>query len=137
MSIAVQTDRGLITPIVKGVHRLGLGEISKAIKALSEKAKAGTLKPEEFQGGTFTISNLGMFGTKEFSAIINPPQSCILAAGTTEKRVVPADNEKGFRVATVMTVTLSCDHRAVDGAIGANWLKAFKGFVEAPHSLLL
>mmetsp|Transcript_6786 Transcript_6786/g.12236 ORF Transcript_6786/g.12236 Transcript_6786/m.12236 type:complete len:138 (+) Transcript_6786:1087-1500(+) len=137
MSVAVQTDRGLITPIIKGAHRLGLSEISKTTKALSEKAKAGTLKPDEFQGGTFTISNLGMFGTKEFSAIINPPQACILAVGKSEQRVLPADNERGFRVATVMSVTLSCDHRVVDGAIGANWLKAFKGFAEAPYTLLL
>jgi pyruvate dehydrogenase E2 component (dihydrolipoamide acetyltransferase) len=137
MSIAVQTDRGLITPIVKSAHKLGLSEISRTTKALADKAKAGTLKPDEFQGGSFTISNLGMFGTKEFSAIINPPQSCILAVGKGEQRVLPADNDRGFRVATVMTVTLSCDHRAVDGAIGANWLQAFKSFIEAPHTLLL
>ena len=136
MSVAVQTEKGLLTPIVKNAHTKRLGEIAREMKELADKAKAGKLKPEEFQGGTFTVSNLGMFGVTEFSAIINPPQACILAIGSSVKRVLP-DEKAGFRVATVMSVTLSCDHRAVDGAVGAQWLQAFKSYVESPISLLV
>lgn len=136
MSVAVQTEKGLLTPIVKNAHTKRLGEIAGEMKELADKAKAGKLKPEEFQGGTFTVSNLGMFGVSEFSAIINPPQACILAVGAGAKKVLP-DEQAGFRTATVMTVTLSCDHRAVDGAVGAQWLQAFKSYVESPISLLV
>ncbi len=136
MSVAVQTEKGLLTPIVKNAHTKRLGEIAREMKELADKAKAGKLKPEEFQGGTFTVSNLGMFGVTEFSAIINPPQACILAVGGSVKRVLP-DDKAGFRTATVMSVTLSCDHRAVDGAVGAQWLQAFKSYVESPISLLV
>lgn len=136
MSVAVQTEKGLLTPIVKNAHTKRLGEIAREMKELADKAKAGKLKPEEFQGGTFTVSNLGMFGVTEFSAIINPPQACILAIGTSVKRVLP-DEKAGFRIATVMSVTLSCDHRAVDGAVGAQWLQAFKSYMESPISLLV
>jgi len=95
------------------------------------------LQPHEFQGGTFTISNLGMFGVTNFSAVINPPQSCILAVGGTEDRIIPANNEAGFAAAKVMSVTLSCDHRVVDGAVGAQWLKVFRSFLENPITMLL
>jgi pyruvate dehydrogenase E2 component (dihydrolipoamide acetyltransferase) len=135
VSIAVQTPKGLITPIVKNAHVKRIGEIAKESKELAGLAKDGKLKPEQFVGGTFTISNLGMFGVKQFSAIINPPQACILAVGASEGRVVAAG--EGFKVESFMTVTLSCDHRVVDGAIGANWLKAFKGYIEEPLSMLL
>ncbi|NXM53444.1 ODP2 dehydrogenase, partial [Illadopsis cleaveri] len=137
MSVAVSTPAGLITPIVFNAHIKGLAAISKDVSALAAKAREGKLQPHEFQGGTFTISNLGMYGIKNFSAIINPPQACILAVGSSEQRLVPADNEKGFDVASVMSVTLSCDHRVVDGAVGAQWLAEFKNFLEKPVTMLL
>ncbi|CAN9501311.1 unnamed protein product [Ophioblennius macclurei] len=137
VSVAVSTANGLITPIVFNAHTKGLAAISGDVSALAAKARDGKLQPHEFQGGTFTISNLGMFGVKNFSAIINPPQSCILAVGGSDKRLVPADNEKGFDVASVMSVTLSCDHRVVDGAVGAQWLAEFRKFLEKPVTMLL
>ncbi|XP_029703865.1 dihydrolipoyllysine-residue acetyltransferase component of pyruvate dehydrogenase complex, mitochondrial isoform X2 [Takifugu rubripes] len=137
VSVAVSTVNGLITPIVFNAHTKGLSAISSDVSALAAKARDGKLQPHEFQGGTFTISNLGMFGVKNFSAIINPPQSCILAVGGSEKRLMPSDNEKGFDVASVMSVTLSCDHRVVDGAVGAQWLAEFRKFLEKPVTMLL
>ena len=136
MSVAVDTGNGLITPIVKNAESKGLAEISETVKELAGRAKAGKLQPQEFQGGSFTISNLGMFGINQFTAIINPPQACILAVGGTEKKVVAgADGQPA--VASMMRVTMSCDHRVVDGAVGAQWLQHFKKFVENPHSMLL
>lgn len=137
VSVAVSTANGLITPIVFNAHTKGLAAISSDVSSLAAKARDGKLQPHEFQGGTFTISNLGMFGVKNFSAIINPPQSCILAVGGSEKRLMPADNEKGFDVASMMSVTLSCDHRVVDGAVGAQWLAEFRKFLEKPVTMLL
>lgn len=137
VSVAVSTASGLITPIVFNAHIKGLAAISSDVTALAAKAREGKLQPHEFQGGTFTISNLGMFGIKNFSAIINPPQACILAVGGSEKRLMPADNEKGFDVADMMSVTLSCDHRVVDGAVGAQWLAEFRKFLEKPVTMLL
>ncbi|XP_015438826.1 PREDICTED: dihydrolipoyllysine-residue acetyltransferase component of pyruvate dehydrogenase complex, mitochondrial isoform X2 [Dufourea novaeangliae] len=137
VSVAVSTDNGLITPIVFSADTKGLVQISKDVKALATKAREGKLQPQEFQGGTITISNLGMFGIKNFSAIINPPQSIILAVGTTETRLIPATNEQGFTTAQYMSVTASCDHRTVDGAVGAQWLAAFKNFMENPTNMLL
>uniref|UniRef100_A0A8P4KMT7 Acetyltransferase component of pyruvate dehydrogenase complex n=1 Tax=Dicentrarchus labrax TaxID=13489 RepID=A0A8P4KMT7_DICLA len=137
LSVAVSTASGLITPIVFNAHTKGLAAISSDVSALAAKAREGKLQPHEFQGGTFTISNLGMFGVKNFSAIINPPQACILAVGGSEKRLMPADNEKGFDVASMMSVTLSCDHRVVDGAVGAQWLAEFRKFLEKPVTMLL
>ena len=136
MSVAVDTGNGLITPIVKGAESKGLAEISDTVKELATRAKAGKLQPQEFQGGTFTISNLGMFGINQFTAIINPPQACILAVGGTEKKVV-AGADGGPVVASMMRVTMSCDHRVVDGAVGAQWLQHFKKFMENPQSMLL
>ena len=135
VSVAVAIDGGLITPIVRKADQKGLATISAEMKDLATRAKAGKLKPEEYQGGGFSISNLGMYGIKEFSAVINPPQSCILAVGAGEKRPVVKDN--ALAIATVMTVTLSVDHRVVDGALGAEWLQAFKALVEDPISLML
>merc|ERR1719230_814351 len=136
MSVAVDTGNGLITPIVKGAESKGLAEISQTVKELAGRAKEGKLQPQEFQGGTFTISNLGMFGINQFTAIINPPQACILAVGGTEKKVVAgADGQPA--VASMMRVTMSCDHRVVDGAVGAQWLQHFKKFVENPQAMLL
>jgi pyruvate dehydrogenase E2 component (dihydrolipoamide acetyltransferase) len=143
VSVAVATPSGLITPIVKDADLKGLGAIARDVKRLAEKAKANTLQPAEFIGGTFTISNLGMMGVKSFTAIINPPQACILAVGSTEQRVVPNPKFKGeeggekYSTASVMSVTLSCDHRVVDGAVGAQWLKAFKGYLEDPITMML
>lgn len=137
VSVAVSTPNGLITPIVFNSHIKGLAAISSDVSSLATKAREGKLQPHEFQGGTFTISNLGMFGIKNFSAIINPPQACILAVGGSEKRLLPADNEKGFDVANMMSVTLSCDHRVVDGAVGAQWLAEFRKFLEKPVTMLL
>jgi pyruvate dehydrogenase E2 component (dihydrolipoamide acetyltransferase) len=137
ISVAVSTDAGLITPIVFDAHAKGLGTISSEVSSLAAKAREGKLQPHEFQGGTFTISNLGMFGSvSDFSAIINPPQSCILAVGGAEKKLVPC-NENGYRTIQTMKVTLSCDHRVVDGAVGAVWLKHFKECLEHPHTMLL
>ncbi|XP_043682515.1 dihydrolipoyllysine-residue acetyltransferase component of pyruvate dehydrogenase complex, mitochondrial isoform X1 [Vespula pensylvanica] len=137
VSVAVSTESGLITPIVFSADVKGIVEISKDVKALAAKARDGKLQPHEFQGGTITVSNLGMFGIKNFSAIINPPQSIILAVGASEVRLIPAKNEKGFTTAQYMSVTASCDHRTVDGAVGAQWLSAFKNFMENPTSMLL
>ncbi|XP_033334918.2 dihydrolipoamide S-acetyltransferase muc isoform X3 [Megalopta genalis] len=137
VSVAVSTENGLITPIVFSADTKGIVQISKDVKALAAKAREGKLQPQEFQGGTITVSNLGMFGIKNFSAIINPPQSIILAVGTTEARLIPAKNEQGFTTAQYMSVTASCDHRTVDGAVGAQWLAAFKSFMENPTNMLL
>ena len=135
VSVAVATPNGLITPIVRHADRKGLAGISNEMKELAAKARDGKLKPEEFQGGGFTISNLGMYGIKEFSAIINPPQGCILAVGAGEQR--PVVKAGALAIATVMTCTLSVDHRVVDGAVGAEFLAAFKKLVEDPLSMLL
>ena len=136
ISVAVSIPDGLITPIIRKADTKGLATISREMKDLAGRARAGKLKPEEFQGGGFSISNMGMFGVSEFAAIINPPQSAILAVAAGRKR--PVVNKAGeLAVATVMTCTLSVDHRVVDGALGASWLRAFKQVVEDPLSLLL
>lgn len=138
VSMAVSTPEGLITPIVFGAEKKGLAQICQETKALAAKAREKTLQPHEFQGGTITVSNLGMFGVKNFSAIINPPQACILAVGSTEDALIPDDESStGYRTAKVMSVTLSCDHRVVDGAVGAQWLQHFKHLLERPHLMLL
>ncbi len=135
ISVAVATPNGLITPIVKHADQKGLAAISNEMKVLAAKARDGKLKPEEFQGGGFSISNLGMYGVKDFAAIINPPQGCILAVGAGEQRPVVKDG--ALAIATVMSCTLSVDHRVVDGAIGAEFLAAFKKLIEEPLTMLL
>ena len=135
ISIAVAIPDGLITPIVRKADQKGLATISREMKDLAGRARAGKLKPEEFQGGGFSISNMGMFGVSEFAAIINPPQAAILAVAAGQKR--PVVKNDSLAIATVMTVTLSVDHRVVDGALGARWLREFKRIVEDPLSLLL
>ncbi|OLY79412.1 Dihydrolipoyllysine-residue acetyltransferase component of pyruvate dehydrogenase complex, mitochond [Smittium mucronatum] len=138
ISIATQTPDGLITPIVKTCDVRGLESISNEIKALAVKARAGKLKPAEFQGGSFSISNLGMFGISSFTAIINPPQSAILSVGTTQKKMIPDEtNEKGFSVVSVNSFTLNADHRAIDGAVGAEFMMSFKSYIENPLTMLL
>lgn len=136
--VAVSTDSGLITPIVFNAENKGVQEIGTEIKGLAEKARQGKLQPHEFQGGTFTISNLGMFDINHFTAVINPPQSAILAVGTTQKVLVPSDSaEEKYKVTKTLNVTLSCDHRVVDGAVGAQWLQWFRKYIEKPFSMLL
>ncbi|KAJ7535819.1 hypothetical protein O6H91_12G047400 [Diphasiastrum complanatum] len=138
ISVAVQTEHGLMVPVVKDADKKGLLTISEDVKTLAEKARTNSLKPADYEGGTFTVSNLGgPFGVKQFCAIINPPQACILAVGTTEKRVTPGTTEGEYGEGTYMCATISCDHRVVDGAIGAQWLGAFKGYIENPVTLLL
>ncbi|MBM3549609.1 MAG: pyruvate dehydrogenase complex dihydrolipoamide acetyltransferase [Alphaproteobacteria bacterium] len=135
ISVAVAIPDGLITPIVRNADTKGLATISAEMKDLAARARVGKLKPEEFQGGTFSISNLGMYGIREFAAVINPPQGAILAVGAGEQRPIVRDG--ALAIATVMTVTLSVDHRVVDGAIGAEYLAAFKKLVEEPLSMML
>jgi len=135
VAVAVATPGGLITPVVRGADNKGLAAISNEIKSLAERARDGKLAPEEYQGGGFTISNLGMYGVKDFSAIINPPQSCILAVGAGEQR--PVVHDGALAIATVMTCTLSVDHRSVDGAVGAEFLAAYKRLIEEPLMMLL
>lgn len=140
ISVAVATPVGLMTPIVKGVEGLGLETISSRIKDLGKRARDGKLKPEEYQGGTFTISNMGMNPAVErFTAVINPPQAGILAVGTTKKVPVPVENEDGTTLEweDQIVVTGSFDHKVVDGAVGGEWIREFKKVVENPLELLL
>ena len=133
--VAVAVDGGLVTPVIHNAQSLGLADISRKTSDLASRARSGTLDPSEYAGGSFTISNLGMYGIREFAAVINPPQSAILAVGAGEQRPVVKNGE--LAVATVMTVTLSADHRIVDGALGARWLQAFKRAIEQPVTMLL
>jgi pyruvate dehydrogenase E2 component (dihydrolipoamide acetyltransferase) len=135
ISVAVSIPEGLITPIIRKADTKGLSTISREMKDLAGRARAGKLKPEEFQGGGFSISNMGMFGVSAFTAIINPPQSAILAVAAGQKRPVVKNGE--LAVATVMTCTLSVDHRVADGVLGATWMRTFKQIVEDPLSLML
>ena len=125
-----------MVPIVRQAHAKGLATISTEVKALAGKAREGKLTVGEFTGGTFTISNLGMMGVKSFAAIVNPPQAAILAVGSTRTEVCVAKGG-GYEQHQLCSVTLSCDHRVVDGAVGAQWLKEFKGLVEEPMTMLL
>ena len=134
ISVAVAIDDGLITPIVSDANHKGLVEISNTTRDLATRAKLGRLKPEEFQGGSFCISNLGMYGIKQFDAIINPPQGAILAVGAGEQRPVVKDGE--LAVATVMSLTLSSDHRIIDGAVAAQFMSVLKGYLEQPATML-
>jgi pyruvate dehydrogenase E2 component (dihydrolipoamide acetyltransferase) len=134
ISVAVATDRGLITPIVRNADMKGAAQISIEMKDLAARAKVGKLKLEEFQGGGFTISNLGMFGVTHFSAIINPPQAMILAVGAGEERVVARKGQAVVR--TMMNLTLAVDHRAVDGAMGAQFMQTLKSYIEQPAAML-
>ncbi|XP_031105764.1 dihydrolipoyllysine-residue acetyltransferase component 3 of pyruvate dehydrogenase complex, mitochondrial-like [Ipomoea triloba] len=138
ISVAVQTDKGLYVPVVRDADKKGLSKIAEEVKYLAQKAKENSLKPEDYEGGTFTVTNLGgPFGVKQFCAIVNPPQAAILAIGSAERRVVPSQGPDQFKFSSLMSATLSCDHRVIDGAIGAEWLKAFKGYIENPESMLL
>jgi pyruvate dehydrogenase E2 component (dihydrolipoamide acetyltransferase) len=135
ISVAVSIPDGLITPIIRRADQKGLAAISNEAKGLIERAKAGKLKPDEFQGGSFSISNMGMYGVRDFVAIINPPQAAILAVAAGEQRPVVRDGQ--LAVASVMTVTLSVDHRVIDGALAAEFVSVFKSLVQDPLSLML
>lgn len=135
ISVAVATDSGLFTPIILNADQKNIYEISQEMKYLADKARKNLLKPEEYQGGGFSISNLGMYGVKNFNAIINPPQSCILAIGTSIKTPVVIDNR--IEIKTMMNISLSCDHRVVDGIEGAKFLSIFKKFIESPILLFI
>jgi pyruvate dehydrogenase E2 component (dihydrolipoamide acetyltransferase) len=135
VSVAVALDDGLITPIIRSADRKGLATISAEMKSLAERGKAGKLMPEEYQGGAFSLSNLGMFGIKEFAAVINPPQGSILAVGKGEQRAVVKGG--ALAVATMMSCTISCDHRVIDGAVGAQFLDTIKKLLEDPITMML
>jgi pyruvate dehydrogenase E2 component (dihydrolipoamide acetyltransferase) len=135
VAMAVAVENGLITPIIRQAELKGLAQIATEAKDLAERARTRRLKPEEFQGGTFSVSNLGMFGVKSFASIINEPQGAILSVGAGEKRPVVRGDQ--LAIATVMSVTLTCDHRVVDGAVGARWLQAFKALIEDPISMIV
>ncbi|MFC3070041.1 pyruvate dehydrogenase complex dihydrolipoamide acetyltransferase [Phenylobacterium soli] len=135
VAMAVSVPHGLITPIIFEAETKGLAQIATEAKDLAERARAKKLKPEEYLGGTFSVSNLGMFGIKSFGSIINEPQGAILSVGVGEKRPVVRGDQ--LAIATVMTVTLSCDHRVVDGATGARWLAAFKALIEDPITMIV
>lgn len=137
ISVAVAIDGGLITPIVFNADQKSLVQISGEVKDLAAKAKQGALKPEHYQGGSFSLSNLGMYGVKNFAAIINPPQAAILACGAAEPRVVAGNNGGGMVVATQMTLTLSVDHRVIDGALGALLLQSIKTYLEQPVTMFV
>ncbi|MCR9193708.1 MAG: pyruvate dehydrogenase complex dihydrolipoamide acetyltransferase [Hyphomonas sp.] len=136
ISVAVAIDGGLITPVIRDAEKKGLAEISAEMKDLATRARERKLKPQEYMGGTFSISNLGMFGIKSFASIINPPEGMIMSVGAGEKRAVVGD-DGSVKAATIMTVTLTCDHRVIGGAEGARWLQAFRRYVETPESMLL
>ncbi len=135
VSVAVAIPDGLITPVIRAADGKGLATISREMKDLAGRAREGKLMPEEYQGGTFSISNLGMFGIKEFAAVINPPQGAILAVGAGEQRPVVKDG--ALAIATMMSCTLSIDHRVVDGSAGAEFMAAFKALIEDPLTMLL
>jgi pyruvate dehydrogenase E2 component (dihydrolipoamide acetyltransferase) len=135
IAIAVALEHGLITPIIRAAETKGLAQIAREAKDLAERARSKKLAPHEFQGGTFSISNLGMFGIRSFNSIINEPQGAILSVGAGEQRPVVKDGQ--LAIATVMSVTLTCDHRVVDGAIGSRWLAAFRALISDPLGLIL
>jgi pyruvate dehydrogenase E2 component (dihydrolipoamide acetyltransferase) len=135
LAVAVAVPDGLVTPVLRGVEAMSLSQVSSATGELVARAKAGRLKQHELEGGSFSVSNLGMYGVQEFSAIINPPQAGILAVGAATQR--PVVENGALAVGTVMTVTLSADHRVIDGAVAARWMAAFVQRIEEPLSILL
>jgi pyruvate dehydrogenase E2 component (dihydrolipoamide acetyltransferase) len=137
VGVAVALPDGLITPVLRNADQQGLEALGSETRELAEKARDRKLQPEEYSDSTFTSSNLGMMGISHFTAIINPPQSCILAVGGPQKKVLPNQTGDGYKTVNTVSVTLSCDHRVVDGAVGAHWLKHFKKYIEQPTSMLL
>jgi pyruvate dehydrogenase E2 component (dihydrolipoamide acetyltransferase) len=134
IALAVATDRGLLTPVVRGVDRMSVSTLAAATRDLADRAKAGRLRQEELEGGSMSVTNLGMFGTEEFAAIINPPQSAILAVGAAREE--PVVEEGRVVVGTVMRATLSVDHRPVDGVLAAEWMQVFVSLMERPVQIL-
>jgi len=140
VNVLVNTDGGVVAPVIRDAGAKGLGELSGMVKCKVAGVEQGTLAPEDYQAGTFSVANLGAYGVKSFSPIVMAPQACMLALGAAETRIVPSEDpasEEIYQEATVLTATLSCDHRVVDGAVGAQWLAAFKKYVENPMSMLL
>ena len=135
VAVAVAVDDGLFTPVVRNTDRKGILEIAGEVRALVDKTRSGKLMPEEYQGGTFSVSNLGMFGIEAFTAVINPPQGGILAVGAATERPIARDGT--VKSAPVMTLTLSGDHRVIDGAVGARWLAELRSFIEHPALMLV
>jgi pyruvate dehydrogenase E2 component (dihydrolipoamide acetyltransferase) len=135
VAVAVALESGLITPIIRNADQKSIIDISNEMKALAKRARETGLRPEEFQGGGFSISNLGMYGIKQFQAIVNPPQSCIMAVGASNKRPIVINDQ--ISVANIMDISLSCDHRVVDGAVGAKFLASFKKFIEHPIKMVI
>jgi pyruvate dehydrogenase E2 component (dihydrolipoamide acetyltransferase) len=135
IAVAVAVEGGLVTPIVRAAQLKSLSSIAREIKELSAQARSRRLKPEQFRGGTFSVSNLGMFGIRSFTSIPNPPHGCIMSVGAAEQRMIVRDGAP--TVAWMMTVTLTCDHRVVDGAIGAQFLAAFRELIASPVALLV
>jgi pyruvate dehydrogenase E2 component (dihydrolipoamide acetyltransferase) len=135
VAVAVAVEGGLFTPVVRDAAGKSIGALSREMKGLAERAQARSLKPEEYAGGAITLSNLGMYGVREFAAIVNPPQAAILAVGATERRAVEAP-DGSVRFGSLMSLTLSCDHRVIDGALGARLLGAIRTLLEAPLLLL-
>lgn len=137
INVAVAVDDGLASPIVRNIDKIGLGAINADVKAVAGRAQNGALLPDDVEIGTFTISNLGMMGVSDFCAIITPPQACVLAVGGTQTRFVPNPEDNSPMAVQQMSVTLSSDHRVVDGAVAAQWLNVFKGYLEDPMMMLL
>ena len=135
LALPLRFDEGLITPIVRSANKKGFVQISNEIKTLAERAREKKLQPDEYTGATFSVSNLGMFGIKEFTAIINPPEASILAIGRADPNPVVRDGQIAIR--NIMSVTMSCDHRVVDGATGAKFLQTFKNMLENPSMMLV
>jgi pyruvate dehydrogenase E2 component (dihydrolipoamide acetyltransferase) len=135
IAVAVATDTGLVTPVLRGVQRMTVSTLAAASADLVARARGGKLRQDELEGGSLTVTNLGVFGTEDFTAVINPPQAAILAVGAARQEAVVTDGELG--VATVLRVTLSVDHRPVDGATGARWMAAFLALLEAPLRILI
>ena len=135
VSVAVSVRGGLITPVIRNAHLKTISAISTEMKDLAERARARRLKPEEYQGGTTSVSNLGMYGIREFTAVINPPQVSILAVGAAGQRVVSRNGK--IEIANIVSVTMSCDHRAIDGALGAELVSAFKMLIENPVMMMV
>jgi len=134
IAVAIATDTGLVTPVLRGVESMSITQIAAATKDFAVRARGGALRQNELEGGTTSVTNLGMFGTEEFSAIINPPHSSILAVGAAAQEAVVDDGVLG--VGTVMHVTLSVDHRPIDGAVAAEWMRVFIGLIEQPAKIL-
>jgi pyruvate dehydrogenase E2 component (dihydrolipoamide acetyltransferase) len=135
ISVAVAVGGGLLTPVLRAVESMALGALSAKVRELAERARTGRIQQHELQGGSFSVSNLGMYGVTEFSAILNPPQAGVLAVGSATPRPVVIDGD--LRAATVMTFTLSADHRVIDGAVAARWMAAFRRRIENPLSILI